>query len=335
MTYVGADVESLRSAAAQLRSVADELDGHNQALTSLLGGIDWVGDVATRFLSSWTGGHRINLSSTSQFFREAAETLERNAGEQQQASGTLAADASVATRFSALFGDEVDLVARAGKGHEWVEGADAALSVGLVGLAFLRRGPLSKLLVAADDWAALRLLAARGKIGALHLFGRTASPALAGQLGGLTSRLNALNGGSPFESFKSAKGGAALTAVAGGMSFYLAHREHGGSDAETYEAGVDAALATGASFVPGGAIVYTASSEATKYLYGCLDERLDIIDSGVDNYVRSAYGTDTANLTPSQAAELTRRYSGLGGLFRSNYDVAVSNAQRLAGLVGL
>jgi hypothetical protein len=86
MTYVGADVESLRSAAAQLRTVADELDGHSQALTSMLGGIDWAGDVATRFLSGWTGGHRINLTSTSQFFRAAAETLERNAGEQQQAS---------------------------------------------------------------------------------------------------------------------------------------------------------------------------------------------------------------------------------------------------------
>lgn len=86
MTYVGADVESLRSAAAQMRSVADELDGHSQALTSMLGGIEWVGDVATRFLSSWTGGHRINLTATSHFFREAAETLERNAGEQQRAS---------------------------------------------------------------------------------------------------------------------------------------------------------------------------------------------------------------------------------------------------------
>lgn len=336
MTYVGADVESLRSAAAQLRSVADELDGHNQALTSLLGGIDWAGDVATRFLSGWTGGHRIKLTLTSQFFRDAAETLERNAGEQQAASTDLAGGAPAGGPFAPAGGDRLDLLSVAGDALEDIKDyAEAPLSLALVGAAFVRNGPLSKLLVAPDDWAALRLLAARGKLGALHLFGRTGSPALAGQLGGLTTSVRSVTAWGLFKPFNQAKGGAALTAAAGGLSFYLAHRQHGGSDAETYGAGVDAVLGTAASFVPGGGVVYTASSVATKQVYGWLDDRLDIIDSGVDNYAQRAYGTDSANLTPDQAAALNKRYSGLGGLFRSNYDVGVSNVQRIAGWIGL
>lgn len=83
---IGADPNELRNLAAQMRGAADELDGHSSALTSLLGSVDWVGDFASRFLSSWSGGHRVRLQSTSQFIRDAASELERNADEQVNAS---------------------------------------------------------------------------------------------------------------------------------------------------------------------------------------------------------------------------------------------------------
>jgi uncharacterized protein YukE len=85
---IGADPNELRNLAAQMRGAADELDGHSSALTSLLGSVDWVGDFASRFLSSWSGGHRVRLQSTSQFIRDAASELERNADEQVNASNS-------------------------------------------------------------------------------------------------------------------------------------------------------------------------------------------------------------------------------------------------------
>ena len=83
---IGADPRELRALAAQMRGAADELDGHSSGLTSLLGGIDWVGDFASRFMTDWSGGHRVRLQSTSQFIRDAAAELERNADEQTVAS---------------------------------------------------------------------------------------------------------------------------------------------------------------------------------------------------------------------------------------------------------
>ena len=83
---IGADPEALDTLAQQMQSAADELDGHSSGLTALLGGIDWIGDFASRFIGSWGGTHRVNLSSTSQFIRDAARQLSEQAAEQRGAS---------------------------------------------------------------------------------------------------------------------------------------------------------------------------------------------------------------------------------------------------------
>lgn len=85
-TMLGADADELERVAVTLRSVADELDGHAGSVTASLRAVAWVGGVATRFGSSWHGGHRPRIAATAQYVRDAAVQLDRNATEQRQAS---------------------------------------------------------------------------------------------------------------------------------------------------------------------------------------------------------------------------------------------------------
>jgi hypothetical protein len=83
---VGADAAELERVAHSLRVAADELDGHAASVTTILRSVAWVGGVAARFESEWTGGHRQRLRSTAVSIRTAATDLDRNAAEQRQAS---------------------------------------------------------------------------------------------------------------------------------------------------------------------------------------------------------------------------------------------------------
>jgi hypothetical protein len=85
-TLRGADADELERIAQTLRSAADELDGHAGSLTSTLRSVAWVGGVATRFGSQWSGGHRPRILSTARYVRDAAVQLDRNAAEQRLAS---------------------------------------------------------------------------------------------------------------------------------------------------------------------------------------------------------------------------------------------------------
>lgn len=85
-SMLGADADELERQAQALRAAADELDAHAGSVTSTLRSVAWVGGVATRFGSQWGGGHRPRIHSTAQYVRDAAAQLDRNAGEQRQAS---------------------------------------------------------------------------------------------------------------------------------------------------------------------------------------------------------------------------------------------------------
>ncbi len=85
-TLLGVDADELDRIAQQLRSAADELDGHAGSLTSALRSVAWVGGVAARFGSQWNSSHRPRIISTSQYVRDAAAQLDRNAAEQRLAS---------------------------------------------------------------------------------------------------------------------------------------------------------------------------------------------------------------------------------------------------------
>ena len=89
---VGADADELEELARMLRSAADELDGHAGSVTATLRSVAWVGGVATRFGSNWSGGHRPRINSTARYVRDAAAALDRNAAEQRRASRGSTAD---------------------------------------------------------------------------------------------------------------------------------------------------------------------------------------------------------------------------------------------------
>lgn len=86
MSMTGADSGQLEEAAAQLRTAAEELDQYSTGLSSLLGSVSWIGEVASGFLGDWSGVHRVRMNSTAEFIRDMAITLDANATDQRATS---------------------------------------------------------------------------------------------------------------------------------------------------------------------------------------------------------------------------------------------------------
>jgi hypothetical protein len=87
MAIVGADAAELERVASQMRRAADELDAHCRELSQQLGGLSWLGRLASGFLAAWNGQHKPHIGSTAAFIREAADKLAMNATQQREASG--------------------------------------------------------------------------------------------------------------------------------------------------------------------------------------------------------------------------------------------------------
>ena len=86
MALVGADVGALRALARTLSQAADRLDQTNSAVSGGLSNVRWSGPDADRFGAVWQQQSRKSLSSAATALREAAQALQRNAIEQEQAS---------------------------------------------------------------------------------------------------------------------------------------------------------------------------------------------------------------------------------------------------------
>jgi uncharacterized protein YukE len=84
----GAEIDALRRAAQELRSEADRLEAEAAALTRQLGAVQWVGGVAVRFSDLWQQAHSPQLVVTSNFLRESATALDRNAAQQESAAAS-------------------------------------------------------------------------------------------------------------------------------------------------------------------------------------------------------------------------------------------------------
>lgn len=82
----GADVAELRRLSHEFRQAADELDQAGGRLSGMLNGVDWIGAVAGRFTNQWFGVQIPRLGVSTNFLREAADTLSRNADQQERAS---------------------------------------------------------------------------------------------------------------------------------------------------------------------------------------------------------------------------------------------------------
>jgi hypothetical protein len=86
MSMVGADADRLDAAAVQMRKAADSLDAHSSSLGRLLGGLSWLGQVASAFANMWNSHHRPQLGSTANSIRDAADKLTAQAKQQRDAS---------------------------------------------------------------------------------------------------------------------------------------------------------------------------------------------------------------------------------------------------------
>lgn len=86
MGLVGADVDQLRTLARTLSQAADQLEGMTGAVTSILAGTSWFGPDAERHRSHWHVASVRQVRGVVAALREAANTVERNAEEQEQAS---------------------------------------------------------------------------------------------------------------------------------------------------------------------------------------------------------------------------------------------------------
>ncbi|WP_102144543.1 WXG100 family type VII secretion target [Mycobacterium hubeiense] len=86
MSVVGADLDQMRALARTLTQAADRLEAAAATVTGQLSSLGWSGPDAERYRSQWHGESRTVIRHVVTALREAAQTVERNAAEQQQAS---------------------------------------------------------------------------------------------------------------------------------------------------------------------------------------------------------------------------------------------------------
>ena len=85
--FTGMDIAGVRQLSQQMNAKADEIQSIGQQLTSALQSAQWVGPDRERFLSDWQGQHMQALSRVVEALRDASMRANRNADEQEQASG--------------------------------------------------------------------------------------------------------------------------------------------------------------------------------------------------------------------------------------------------------
>lgn len=86
MAMYGADVTELRALAARFDRTADQLDANRMAVGNAIQISAWVGPFATRFRAEWNSEHSVRVHSAAELLRTGAQTLLRNANDQDRAS---------------------------------------------------------------------------------------------------------------------------------------------------------------------------------------------------------------------------------------------------------
>lgn len=85
----GADTGQLREFATRLRSASERLTGMSGQVAGLLNSVNWDGPDADHFRHVWTSDLKQKLTEVARVLGESGTTLERNATEQDKASGLL------------------------------------------------------------------------------------------------------------------------------------------------------------------------------------------------------------------------------------------------------
>src|SRR4051812_46457234 len=104
MSFYGADVDALDALGLKMAGAADQLEGIQLAVRSLLYTVPWTGDDAEGFRSDWDGVHTARIKAAVELLRTGADALKRNAAEQRQASDPLAAAAAAGMAAGAAAG---------------------------------------------------------------------------------------------------------------------------------------------------------------------------------------------------------------------------------------
>lgn len=86
MNVQGMDVGQVQQTAEQLAEAAEQVGTWKTQLTSEVEGLDWEGDDATEFRSTWQGEVSEAFEDVQRKLEELAEELTWNAEEQRQAS---------------------------------------------------------------------------------------------------------------------------------------------------------------------------------------------------------------------------------------------------------
>jgi hypothetical protein len=127
-------VAELRRLADDFSRAAQKLDDANRTLTHQLGFAPWLGPIADLFRGEWNNASSRQISAVSHALRDAARNVQRNADEQDRASGAVSAGSpwdvivGAVGAFSTIAG-YVDVLT----GHGLNKRAEALLA--LVGIA--------------------------------------------------------------------------------------------------------------------------------------------------------------------------------------------------------
>ncbi|AEF36820.1 MULTISPECIES: WXG100 family type VII secretion target [Mycolicibacter] len=87
MAFKGADTEQLRGLASKLNSESSTIKGIVSQLTSAVSSVNWQGPDATRFKEDWNSNHVKALNTVAEALSAAATAANKNASEQDSASG--------------------------------------------------------------------------------------------------------------------------------------------------------------------------------------------------------------------------------------------------------
>ncbi|CAM3876734.1 WXG100 family type VII secretion target [Mycolicibacterium frederiksbergense] len=99
MALIGADVNQLRDLARLLVQGADRLDGSARTVSSQLGAVRWAGPDGDRYRSQWQGEYIPSIRAVVAGLQQAADLLQRNANEQEQASSSSPGSVSAGVRM--------------------------------------------------------------------------------------------------------------------------------------------------------------------------------------------------------------------------------------------
>ena len=84
--FTGLDITQVRGLANFVRQKADEIEQIQAQITQQLGNTQWVGPDRQRFEGEWSGQYTNSLRNVATGLRDAAQTADANATQQEQAS---------------------------------------------------------------------------------------------------------------------------------------------------------------------------------------------------------------------------------------------------------